>query len=90
MIKAPYVPYSKDSSKAAIYLYSAEGLAVTEKHIYVADTKHSRGKINKNTLEVEEVFLHRTIRLLPIRRFGNPGRNPQNRLPSFEDCRQQY
>lgn len=58
MIKAPYVPYSKDSSKAAIYLYSAEGLAVTEKHIYVADTKHSRVvKINKNTLEVEEVFL---------------------------------
>jgi hypothetical protein len=58
MVKAPYVPYSKDSSKAAIYLYSAEGLAITEGHIYVADTKHSRVvKINKTTLEVEEVFL---------------------------------
>lgn len=55
--KAPYVPYSADSSRAAIYLTSAEGIMVTEKYIYVADTKNSR--IIKMTKEflVVEVYL---------------------------------
>lgn len=56
-IKAPYVPYSADSSKAAIYLTGAEGLMVTDKYIYIADTKNARIIKLNNDLEVVEVYL---------------------------------
>ena len=47
--KAPYFPYSKDSSKAAIRLSNASGIAVTEDGLYIADSGNARiVKANKN------------------------------------------
>ncbi len=56
--RAPYVPYSKDSTKAAVRLDSPQGITVTDKYILIADTENLRIlKIDKNTFEVVDVYL---------------------------------
>lgn len=56
--RAPYLPYSKDSSKAAVRLDSPQGITVTDKYILIADTENLRIlKIDKNTFEVVDVYL---------------------------------
>lgn len=55
--RAPYVPYSQDTSKAAVRLSNALGITVTESGIYIADTGNARIlKINEN-FEVVDVYL---------------------------------
>ena len=56
--RAPYVPYSQDSTKAAVILDSPQGITVTDKYILIADTENLRIlKIDKVTLEVVDVYL---------------------------------
>ncbi len=56
--RAPYLPYSQDSSKAAVRLDSPQGITVTDKYILIADTENLRIlKIDKFTLEVVDVYL---------------------------------
>lgn len=56
--RAIYVAHSKDSTKPAVYLRSAAGIAVDENFIYIADTQNSRIlKVNKLTYVVEDVCL---------------------------------
>ena len=56
--RAPYLPYSKDASKAAVRLDSPQGITVTDKYILIADTENLRIlKIDKNTFEVVDVYL---------------------------------
>ena len=56
--RAPYFPYSKDVTKAAVRLDSPQGITVTDKHILIADTENLRIlKIDKNTFEVVDVYL---------------------------------
>ncbi len=56
--RAPYLPYSKDSTKAAVRLDSPQGITVTDKYILIADTENLRIlKIDKNTFEVVDVYL---------------------------------
>lgn len=56
--RTPYVPYSKDITKAAVRLDSPQGITVTDKYILIADTENLRIlKIDKNTLEVVDIYL---------------------------------
>lgn len=56
--RAPYVPYSQDSSKAAVRLDTPNGITVNDKYIYIADTENLRIlKIDKETLVVVDVYL---------------------------------
>lgn len=59
--KAPYYPYTKDATKAAIRLSGASGIARTEDGLYVADSDNARIiRANKNAdgiWEVDRVYL---------------------------------
>ena len=40
--RSPYVPYSKDSTRAAVRLKQAQGITVNDKGIFIADTNNMR------------------------------------------------
>ena len=55
--RAPYLPYSLDETKAAVRLDEAQGITVTDKGIYIADTGNARIlKLDKD-FKVVDVYL---------------------------------
>lgn len=57
LIRAPYVPYSKDFNRYAIRLRSPEGITVTKDGIYVADTASSQIVHLNFDFEVVNIYL---------------------------------
>lgn len=57
MVRAPYVPYSQDPTRAAIRLNDANGITVTSDGIYIADTGNARIIRLNFEYEVVNVYL---------------------------------